>query len=151
MPRRLADERLRKVSLTISIPEYLAEHLEDTPRSEIIGLLLEENAERILGGDVERASRYREAMLMERINKLIRTHRLDFSERLLNTKRLNTYLSKLEQISEQISDLKKELRDIEQEVKSIISDLKRLRHYARNDLNRTIKELIEELREEIRL
>ena len=151
MPKRLADERLRKVSITISIPAYLAEHLEDAPRSEIISYLLEENAERVLGGDVERAARYREAMLMERINKLIRTHRLDFSDRLLNTKRLNTYLSKLEQIHEQISELKQELRDIELEVKDIATDLKRLRHYARNDLNKALKELVEELREEVRL
>lgn len=80
MPRRRGFHQLltkiRKVPLSICVPEDIHNALSGIPnKSEIISELLEENLERLLGGDIDTKRKYREEKIKQGLYSLIQKQR----------------------------------------------------------------------------
>lgn len=131
MPKEILSERHRKDTISISIPRYIKEKLEEIGNySELVTQILEENIDRITEGDLDEAIRYREARIRNEVLEVLNANRKVISE------------------DDKISQLVEALKDFE--VDKIISELKSLRKVHRNTLVRQIEGAIKVCQKELK-
>ncbi len=150
MPKKVMLDSMRKKLLTVSIPKALMDKLESIPnRSRIITQILEDNAEMILSGDVERARKFRENALREEILRLIYENRFEIASVLIDDSDIKAMISKLGEIREEAKALKDEARQLQKEVEIIISELKTTRREVKKGIVNDIEAVIGKFRENL--
>ena len=134
-------DSMRKMSRNISIPRCL----DDIITTELVTQLIEENMDRILCGDVEKARMYRKALFAE---QLARTMRKD-KEALVITEDLEKSLDRIFEAGKKVdSELLSPLRQLEKmrkDVSSLVQELRAERNNHRKDKEKIIDEILSSL------
>ena len=137
MPKTVSEE-LKKTTMSISLPRYLVNALNELPnKSEIVTQILEENADRILAGDLNLASDYIETRVKQEILEKISKIRYE----IIDLEKMNEIASGLQRLNKEASRLKIEFRDIERETRNLLMDLRN----EKTQINRVIAETLEKL------
>lgn len=105
MPRSVKSEKLRRVQFPITVPRYLVETLSEVPnRSKIITQILEENAERIMSGNINKAIDYQRTVIRNEVLEVLEEGRQEFVDATVRElKRRVEYKEELKEISRSIS------------------------------------------------
>jgi len=139
---------MRKESITLSIPKYLKEAIEELPnKSEVLSLIFEENADRILSGDLAEATNFRKLRAKELILSTLSTNRKEA----IKLDEINNILKNLKEMYEVANKLKIEIRNIERTIRNLTVELRSQKYELDSTLSSKLNEIIEQFSEEFEL
>jgi len=148
MPRRAISDDLRRVSVTISMPKYLATALEELPnKSEVVTQILEENADRIFAGDVVLAGQYIETRIKEELMNRVSLARREFTK----SEEISKLVEEMNKVVKLANRLKIDFRDIEREARNLVMDMRNEKCQINRVIRETLEEMAERLKEEMAL
>jgi len=138
MPKKILSEDLKRVTMSVSLPKYLVNALDELPnKSEIVTQILEENADRVLAGDLNLASDYIQTRVRQEILEKISKVRYE----IIDLEKLNKITSELQRLNKEANKLKIEFRDVEREARNLLMDLRN----EKTQINKVIAETLEKL------
>ncbi len=140
MPKILFNRKMRKVNMTITVPEFIADALDESGfKSDIVNRILEENLDRIMDGDVNKAKRFREEMIENDVMEALNTCRIKIESS--RFEQVNKVISTLTELRDKVNDLKMESRDIFREANNLVIELRSARQESVDGMRDKITEI----------
>jgi vacuolar-type H+-ATPase subunit I/STV1 len=139
---------MKKESMTISVPAFIKNELKTSDNaSEILYQIIDENLDRIMGGDVDRALRYRKLMIADQIrrsfaqNTEIVQHASDIQSS------INGVLESMKVVDTQYNTQSIALTSLRNEIRALLEEIKTERREYMNELRTGYETLMRELLE----
>lgn len=143
MPKKVRYEGLRKENITVCIPKILKDAIEQSGnKSQLVTQILEENATRILNGDVDKATGYANKRIRQKVTDEFRTHLKDTTYTITPSPDLLKLRNELKQVQGVVKRLTQDTNTLISNSAEINRELK---NTIQGQLNKVIKESYDEL------
>jgi hypothetical protein len=143
MPKRVRYEGLRRENITVCIPKALKDAIEQSDnKSQLVTQILEENRNRILNGDVDKATEYANKLIRKKVTDEFRTQLRATTYNIKPSPDLLKLRSELQQVQGVVKRL---TRDSNILISNSAEINRELKNTIQGQLDKVIKESYDEL------